>query len=274
MASQETISRCTRLSRSVRATMLDLCYKTRTGHIGSSFSIAEILTALYFGFMSVDPKDPENPSRDIFILSKGHACAALYTVLAARGFMSIDDLNGFAVNGGLLERHPNRDTRRGIEASTGSLGHGLSMGAGMALAARKDGINKKVYVLLGDGELNEGSVWEAAMFAGHHGLDNLVAIVDVNGIQALGRTEEVLDMRPLPDKWAAFGWGVREVDGHDMGDIFGALGSLPFSSGRPSVISARTTKGKGVSFMEDELLWHYRAPGRQEYLDALKELSR
>lgn len=267
------LDKCALLAKSIRRTILDLCHKTKSGHVGSSFSIVEILTALYFRFLSVEPDDPENPDRDRLILSKGHACAALYSVLAARGFMSQMDLDGFAVNGGTLEQHPNRDIRKGVEASTGSLGHGLSIGAGMALAAKKDKRKGKVYVILGDGELNEGMVWEAAMFAAHHGLDNLVAVVDMNGIQALGRTSEVIGLEPVLNKWTAFGWGAREVDGHGFGEIFRALEAVPFSVSRPSAVIARTVKGKGVSFMEDRLLWHYRPPNEEEYAAALKELS-
>lgn len=187
--------------------------------------------------------------------------------------MSEDDLDGFAVDNGLLEQHPKKDIGRGVELSTGSLGHGLSIGAGMALAANRDQKRHKVCVLMSDGELDEGSVWEAAMFAAHHGLDNLVAIVDRNRIQALGYTEEIVSLEPLLGKWSSFGWEAHEVDGHNCAEISTALESIPLSQNKPSVIVANTVKGKGVSFMEDELLWHYRCPDPEEYKMALGELS-
>ncbi|RJQ20612.1 MAG: transketolase [Nitrospiraceae bacterium] len=258
------------LSGRVRRSVLEIINRTGSPHIGSSFSIVEILVALYFGNLKVSPDDTHNPDRDRFILSKGHACATLYAVLAERGFLSKNDLEGFAVNGGTLEQHPNRDLMCGIEVSTGSLGHGLSIGAGMALAGKVDGKGYKVYVLMGDGELNEGSVWESIMFAGHHGLSNLVALVDCNRIQALGCTKDIMDLEPLNDKWKSFGWEVRDIDGHDFGQIFSTLGSL--SQEKPNVIILHTVKGKGVSFMEDKLLWHYRAPDDDEYKRAIKEL--
>ncbi len=261
------------LSKKVRRSILDIIYKTKSPHIGSSFSSVEILVSLYFKVLSVSPENPFNPNRDRFILSKGHACPAFYAVLAERGFLTEEDLKGFAVNDGVLEQHPTRDVKRGIEVSTGSLGHGLSMGIGMALAAKRDKKNYEIYVLLSDGELDEGSVWEAAMFASHHGLDNLVAIVDYNKIQALGYTKDIINLEPLSQRWSSFGWAVREIDGHDFGHIFEALGSIPFSAGKPSIIIAHTVKGKGVSFMEDKVLWHYRAPDDEEYQIALKELS-
>lgn len=261
------------LAKNVRQNILQLVHRTQSPHIGGSFSIVEILVSLYFQFLHVSPLDPENPERDRFILSKGHACPALYAVLAARGFLKPEDLQGFAVDGGTLEQHPRRDVQKGIEVSTGSLGHGLSIAAGMALAARHDGKKHRVIALVSDGELNEGSVWEAIMFAAHHRLDNLTAIVDLNKIQALGYTREIINLEPLSRKWVSFGWEVREINGHDLTEISRALGDLPFSPGKPSVIIAQTVKGKGVSFMEDQLLWHYRAPNAEEFQKALRELS-
>ncbi len=258
------------LSGKVRRVVLDIIYRTKSPHIGSSFSIVEILVALYFGNLNISPDDTHNPDRDRFILSKGHACATLYAVLAERGFMSKNDLEGFAVNGGILEQHPNHDLMRGIEVSTGSLGHGLSIGAGMALAGKVDGRSYNVHVLLGDGELNEGSVWESVMFAGHHKLHNLIALVDYNKIQALGSTRDIIDLEPLGRKWECFGWEVREIDGHDFEQIFDALNSL--SRVKPNAIVLHTVKGKGVSFMENKLLWHYRTPDDDEYKCALREL--
>ena len=261
------------LSKKIRRSILDIIYKTKSPHIGSSFSSVEILVSLYFKVLTASPEDPFNPNRDRFILSKGHACPAFYAVLAERGFLSEEDLKGFAVNGGVLEQHPSRDVNKGIEVSTGSLGHGLSIGVGMALAGKRDKKNYRVYALLSDGELDEGSVWEAAMFASHHGLDNLVAIVDYNKIQALGYTKDIINLEPLSQRWSAFGWSVKEIDGHNFGQIFEVLASIPFSTGRPNIVIAHTVKGKGVFFMEDKVLWHYRAPDDEEYQDALKELS-
>jgi transketolase len=193
-------------------------------------------------------------------------------VLAEKGFISEKDMNGFAQNGGTLEQHPNHDLKRGIEVSSGSLGHGLSVGAGMALAGKIDRRNYRTCVLLSDGELNEGSVWEAVMFAAHHRLSKLIALVDRNRMQALGRTADIIDLDPLGRKWKSFGWHTQEVDGHDFDDIFKALNNL--SPERPNVIILNTVKGKGVSFMENELLWHYRCPDKGEYVLAVEELAR
>ena len=259
------------LSNNVRRTVLDIIYKTKSPHIGSSFSIVEIMVALYFSSLNISPDNTLDPDRDKFILSKGHACVTLYAVLAKRGFLSKSDLEGFAIDGGILEQHPNMDLNRGIEVSTGSLGHGLSVGAGMALACKVDKKKMKACILLGDGELNEGSVWEAIMFAGHHKLNNLLAFVDHNKIQALGNTCDVLDLGNLSSKWSSFGWNVKEIDGHSFEQIFHALNTL--SDDKPNVIILHTIKGKGVSFMENQLLWHYRVPDDNEYQNALKELT-
>lgn len=261
------------LAKKIRREILDLIYRTKGPHIGSCFSCVEILLALYFHVLNINTENPGDPLRDRFILSKGHACPAFYAVLQERGFMDEETLEGFAVNNGLLEQHPTRDINKGIEASTGSLGHGLALGAGMALAAQHDGLNFKVYVLLSDGELQEGSTWEAVMFAAHHKLENLIAIVDYNKIQALGRVEEVINLEPLADRWRAFGWGVKEIDGHDFEHLIAALEKAPFEEHKPSVLIAHTVKGKGVSFMEDKLLWHYRCPDEKEYLSAKEELT-
>ncbi|HHL40756.1 MAG TPA: transketolase [Deltaproteobacteria bacterium] len=261
------------LSKKVRRSILDMAYRTRSPHIGSCFSSVELLCALYFGVLRHGPDDRTRPCRDRFVMSKGHAAMVLYAVLHEAGFLSDEDIDGFAVNDGVLEQHPTRQIEKGIEVSTGSLGHGLSIGAGMALAAKRDGLDYRVYVLLSDGELNEGSSWEAAMFAAHHGLDNLTAIVDYNKIQALGRTSDIIELEPLAARWKAFGWGAVEVDGHDCAAVLDAYGALPFERGHPSVVIGHTLKGKGISFMEDELLWHYRAPDRDEYERAKMELA-
>ncbi|MDD8020928.1 MAG: transketolase [Acidobacteriota bacterium] len=261
------------LSRKIRKKTLQLIYRTKSPHIGSSFSIVELLIALYFKVLNIDPINPFYPNRDRFILSKGHGCPALYSILEERGFLSPEYLLRFAVNDGVLEQHPNIDIKRGIEVTTGSLGHGLSIGVGIALAAMKDCKGYKVYVLLSDGELNEGSVWEAAMFAAKHKLDNLVAIIDYNKIQALGYTKDIVQLEPLTQKWTSFGWSAMEIDGHNFGQIFKTFGNVPFESHKPNVIIAHTIKGKGVSFMEDKLIWHYRCPDDNEYKKAIEELS-
>lgn len=262
-----------RIAREIRKGVLQLSFTSRSSHIGSAFSIVEILTALYFRSLRNDPGESEASERDRFILSKGHACTALYVALARRGYISGDLLSRFGVDGGSLEHHPTRDVTRGIEASTGSLGHGLSIGSGMALAAKQSGKRYRVFVLLSDGEMNAGPVWEAALFSAHHKLDNMIAVVDYNGMQALGNTREVLELDPLADKWKAFGWCPREVNGHDIRQILQAFEEVPFLPPRPSVIIAKTVKGKGVSFMENELLWHYRIPDEEEYRKAIEELE-
>jgi transketolase len=261
------------IAKDIRREILDMIYRTRSPHIGSSFSSVELLVGLYQEILCVSPDNPSASNRDRFLLSKGHACAALYAVLGYKGFISKDTLSGFAVNGGTLEHHPTKDLSLGIELTTGSLGHALSVGAGMAIAAKYDKRFYRIFILLSDGELNEGDIYEAAMFASHHKLDNLIAIIDYNKIQAMGRTEEVLDLEPLVGKWRTFGWEVREIDGHNFEQIIENLKNVPFEKGRPNMVIAHTLKGKGVSFMEDKLLWHYRCPNEEEYERAVKELS-
>ncbi len=262
------------LSARIRRRILTLIFEAQAPHIGSAFSCVELLVGLYFRVLNISRNGPRN-GRDRFILSKGHACPALYVVLNERGFLDDRILDGFGRDAGSLELHPARNPELGIEVSTGSLGHGLSVGAGLALAAKKDNTDCTVYVLLGDGELNEGSVWEAAMFAAHHRLDNLVAIVDHNKMQALGRGADILDPGSLSDKFSAFGWDSTEIDGHAFDEIFHAFAKPRLSrhARRPRAIIAHTVKGKGVSFMEESLLWHYRAPDKNEYQRALAELA-
>lgn len=267
------IEKYTKIAKEVRREILNMIYKAKAPHIGSSFSIVEILVALYFKYLKVSPNDPQNKNRDRFILSKGHGCPALYAVLARRGFMTSNILKGFGCNGGTLEEHPTANLTKGIEVSTGSLGHGLSIGVGMAIAAKRDGASYGIFVLMSDGETQSGFVWEAVAFAAHHKLDNLIVVIDYNKIQALGRIREVIDLEPYGDKWRSFGWEVKEVNGHDFTQLLSVLKNVPFKQGRPSAIIAHTVKGKGVSFMEDKLLWHYRCPDEEEYLKAIKELE-
>ncbi|NLO91546.1 MAG: transketolase [Elusimicrobia bacterium] len=258
------------ICRLVRRDVLEMCERTSSGHVGSAFSVVEILVALYFEAMHADPKDPE---RDIAILSKGHACAAQYSVLHRKGIMPDDRFASFSVNGSVLGHHPHWEPAIGLEGNMGSLGHGLPIAAGMAYAASKQKSKAKFFAIMSDGETEEGSVWEAAMFAAHHKLSNLCAIVDANGIQALGNTRDIVFPAPQPQRWHGFGWRVEEVDGHDLKQLASAL-SKAGEPGGPLVVVANTVKGKGVSFMENKLLWHYRQPKGEEFLAAMKELEK
>jgi len=259
-----------RTAREIRRETLKLIREALVPHVGSCFSIVELLTALYFDVLDLD--GAPHIVRDTFILSKGHASAVLYVTLAKRGLLPVDLLKTFARNGGRLGCHPNFNPAWGIDATTGSLGHGLSLGVGLALGKRMNRIHSRVVVLMSDGELNEGSNWEAIMFAGHHGLNNLVGIVDCNKLQALGPTHDIINLEQLEEKWRAFGWAVRRIDGHDMGAVVAAFRALPFAPDRPSCIIADTVKGKGVSFMENNVLWHYRCPDDREFAMAVEEL--
>ena len=267
------VKKLTKLAQEIRCELLSMCYKSGSSHIGSSFSITEILVALYFSLLKVSPETSRSKNRDRFILSKGHGCAAFYATLYRKGFISQEVLGGFAKNGGTLEQHPKRNLDWGIELSTGSLGHGLSVATGMALANKYDGLDSKVWVLLSDGETNEGSTWEAAMLAAQHKLDNLIAIIDYNKMQALGKTKEIINLEPFQDKWNSFGWKAEEIDGHSIQQLMDKFQKVPLSSGRPTCIIAHTIKGKGVCFMEDNLLWHYRCPDSEEYEKAICELN-
>lgn len=258
------------LARAVRTHALRMVYATNASHIGSSLSMADLLAVLYGQVLRVDPARPDWPDRDRFILSKGHGAAAGYAVLAESGYFPRDWLDTYCQDGSKLAGHLTRGVP-GVEFSTGSLGHGLPVGCGMALAARADTRSTRAFVLLSDGELDEGSNWEAILFAAHHKLDNLVAIVDYNKIQSFGRVDEVLRLEPLAEKWRAFGWACREIDGHDHAAIAGALASVPHERGKPTAIIAHTTKGKGVSFMEDQLAWHYKSPNNDQLAQALHE---
>lgn len=261
------------LARAIRASALRMVHAANASHIGTCLSAADLLAVLYGGVLRVDPARPDWPERDRFILSKGHGGAILYAVLAERGFFPPAWLDTYCRDGSRLGGHITHHGVPGVEVSTGSLGHGLPIGCGMALAGRRGGQPQRVFVMLSDGELDEGSNWEAILFAPQHGLDNLVAVVDYNKIQSFGAVKEVLDLDPLADKWRAFRWAVREVDGHDHREIGGALARVPFEPGRPSVIIAHTVKGKGVSFMEDQLAWHYKSPDAEQLARALAELE-
>lgn len=259
------------VARKIRAHALRMVHVAKSSHIGTCLSMADLLAVLYFSVLRIDPKNPLMPDRDRFILSKGHGAAILYATLAARGFFPESDLAEYCVDGSSLTGHVNAKVP-GIELSTGSLGHGLGVGCGMALAGRIED-PYRVFVLVSDGELDEGSNWEAILFAPHHRLENLTLIVDYNKIQSFGTIKEVLELEPLVAKFESFGWGVREVDGHDCKAIQDACDELPFLKGRPNVIIAHTVKGKGVTFMENQLAWHYKSPSTEQLATALQELG-
>jgi transketolase len=261
------------LAHRVRRHVVMMTNRANSSHVGTCLSMAELLAVLYTGVLRVRPGDPDWSGRDRFILSKGHGCAALYATLAECGYFPVEWLDRFYQDGSPLAGHATHAGVPGVELSTGSLGHGLSVAAGMALAAKWDGGDHRIFALLSDGECDEGSVWEPALFAPHHRLDNLVAIIDYNKIQSLGSVEEVLDLEPLGQKWRAFGWAVKEIDGHDVEAVLEALRSIPIERHRPTCLIAHTVKGKGVSFMEDQLLWHYRSPQGDEFEAALRELE-
>ncbi len=257
----------------VRMGILLGTYSAKCGHPGGSLSAADMLTYLYFREMNVDPANPKDPSRDRFVLSKGHTAPALYAALANRGFFPVEDLAKLRKDGSYLQGHPNMDSVPGVDMSTGSLGQGVSCACGMALGLKYQGIPARVYAILGDGEIEEGQVWEACMFAAHYKLDNLVIIVDNNGLQIDGWIQDVMNPYPITDKLAAFGLAVQEIDGHDFDQIEAALDKARSTKGKPSAIVMRTVKGKGVSYMEDEADWHGKAPNEAEYRQGMEELE-
>lgn len=261
------------MARALRRHIIEMTAAAGSGHPGGSLSTVEILTALYFRVMRYRADDPGWPDRDRFILSKGHAAPALYAVLAEVGLVDTGQLCTLRRIDSPLQGHPDKSCTPGLEATSGSLGQGLSFGIGAALAGRLDGRGYRVYVLLGDGECDEGQVWEAAMAAAHFKLDNLVGIVDRNGLQIDGWNRDVMDLEPFSDKWRAFGWNVIEADGHDFPALLAAFGQAASVKGRPTMIIARTVKGKGVSFMENQVDFHGKAPTREEAARALEELA-
>ncbi len=261
------------LSKKIRGHCLRMIHKAKTSHIGSNLSITELLAHLYQYWLKYDIKNPEWKNRDRLILSKGHAAAAMYAVLAEKGFFPLDWLDSYCMNGSKLYGHISHHHIPGIEISTGSLGHGLSIGVGMALGLKRINNPGRVIVILSDGECDEGSTWEASLIAPFLKLDNLLAIVDYNKFQALGKIEEVIPLEPFTDKWKAFQWSVCEVNGHDHKQIFNALQKVPFEINKPSLILAHTVKGKGVSFMENSLLWHYKSPDDEQLKKALEEIE-
>jgi transketolase len=257
-------------AREIRRIVLEQSKRANVGHIGSALSVADILAVLYRDGLRID--SPEAPDRDRFVLSKGHASLALYAALHLRDWLTGEQLSTYCSNGTLLGTHPEADLR-GVDFATGSLGHGLSMATGAALAARLQSSGRRAFCLVSDAECNEGSLWEATMFAAHHRLSNLVVIVDVNGQQALGYTRDVLDLAPLAERWRAFGWDVHEVDGHDVEQLSRSIDSLDYESAPPHVLVARTTFGKGVSFMEGRIEWHYKPMSGDEFGRATAEVG-
>ncbi len=259
----------------IRRNGLEMARLSHGSHIGSVFSVAEIIAVLYARVLNVDPRNPRKPDRDRLILSKGHAGSAVYAALAETGFFPVEQLKTHYANGSILSGHVSHKGVPGVEVSTGALGHGLGIGAGMALGAKMDGATWRTWVVLGDGECDEGSVWEAALQAAQYGLDRLIAVVDYNHMQSLTTVEKTLRLEPFEQKWKDFGWHTESVDGHDTAALEAAFGRAKerAGSGRPSVILAHTVKGRGVSFMENDILWHYRTPQGEEYEAALKELE-
>lgn len=257
----------------IRRHGLEMTHLSRGSHIGAIFSLAEIMATLYTGVLNVNPANPKWPERDRLILSKGHAGAAVYAALAERGFFPVEELSTHYANGSRLSGHVSHKGVPGVEFSTGSLGHGLAVAAGMALGGKMDGEAWRVYAVLGDGECDEGSVWEAALQARQYKLDNLIAVIDRNRMQSLDFSENTIALEPFADKWRAFGWHTQVCDGHDVNALRAAFDAAKANVGCPSVIIAETTKGKGVSFMENDILWHYRTPQGEEYEAALRELE-
>lgn len=256
----------------LRRDVLEMICTAKAGHPGGSLSAAEVITALYFHVLNIDPKNPRWENRDRFVLSKGHACPVLYAALARRGYFDPAILSTLRQYHSILQGHPDMNKVPGIDMSAGSLGNGLSIGVGMALSARYHGLDYLTYVMLGDGECQEGMVWEAAMAASHHNLKNLIAIVDCNAVQINGWVNDVMRIEPFADKWRAFGWSVLDIDGHDMHQILTALHEAR-GMRAPTVILARTVKGKGVSFMEDDSTWHGTAPSLEELSQAMADLE-
>jgi len=267
------ISELEALSRKIRFELVKMSHRAGTPHLGGALSCVDILVTAYWTALNVDPTDPTVPERDRLILSKGHAVSALYATLAVKGFFPLFDLENYNQNGGHLPEQPSPGCVPGVEWATGSLGHGLSVGVGMALAAKIRQQNYRVIVVMSDGECEEGSVWEAAMFAAHHQLGKLMAVVDYNKWQATGRSNEIMALDSLKSKWEAFGWTCHEVDGHDHRALIQVMGNASDETVKPIALIANTVKGKGISFMEDDNNWHYRSPSADEVVKAAHELG-
>jgi transketolase len=267
-----TVRELQHLANVLRVHAVHMVHRPKASHLGSCLSMADILACLYGNVLRLRPEQPEWPDRDRFILSKGHSAAILYAALAERGFFATSELANYCDLNSRLTGHVSNGVP-GVDLSSGSLGHGLPVGCGLALAAKREGRPFRTFVLVSDGELDEGSNWEGILFAPQHQLDNLTLIVDYNKIQSFGRVADILELEPLADKFRAFRWSVRELDGHDMPALMSAFDALPFEPGKPSVVIAHTVKGKGVSFMEDDLVWHYSSPNEEQLRLALEELA-
>lgn len=261
------------IANNLRVSIINMLYKAQSGHPGGSLSACEIVTALYFKEMKIDPENPNWDERDRFVLSKGHGAPVLYAVLAERGFFPKEKLNSLRKIDSMLQGHPDMKDTPGVDMTTGSLGQGISAASGMALAGKIDKKDYRVYALVGDGEVQEGIVWEMAMFAAHHKLDNLTVFLDHNGLQIDGKNKDVMDIEPIDEKFKAFGWHVISIDGHNFEEIFNAIDEAKNTEGKPTMIIAKTIKGKGVSFMEDQVGWHGKAPNEEERDLALEELG-
>ncbi|GMG96755.1 transketolase [Tepidimicrobium xylanilyticum] len=269
----ENYSYLENVAKKIRISIIEMLKEAKSGHPGGSLSAAEILTALYFKEMNVDPKNPKWADRDRFVLSKGHAAPVLYAALAEKGYFPKEELYRLRKIDSMLQGHPDMKGTPGVDMTTGSLGQGLAVANGMALAGKLDGRDYRVYVLIGDGECQEGIIWEAAMLAAHYKLDNITVFLDHNGLQIDGANEEVMDIEPIDEKFKSFGWHVMKIDGHSFEAIFKALDEAKNIKGKPSIIIAKTVKGKGVSFMENVAEWHGKAPNEEETLKALEELG-
>jgi transketolase len=269
---EETIANLRKQATILRRHIIQMTHAAQSGHPGGSLSTCDLVTALYFRVLRVDPKNPQWPDRDRFVLSKGHACPVWYAALAERGFFPVEELLTFRKINSRLQGHPELGTTPGVENAAGAEGQGLSFSVGLALAARMDHAPWRVYCIMGDGEQDVGQTWEAAMAGAKYGLDNLTAFVDRNGIQQEGRTEDIMPLEPLAEKWRAFNWNVLTIDGHEFRQILAAIDEAQRTKGRPSVILARTVKGKGVSFMENKIKYHGAATTAEEFKQALAEL--
>lgn len=270
---QSEIKELKSIANKIRVDIIEEVHSAKSGHPGGSLSIADIITYLYFKEMNIDPNNPNMSDRDRLVLSKGHTCPALYAALAEKGYFDVSLLKTFRKMGSILQGHPDMKNIPGVDMSSGSLGQGISAACGMALAAKFDKKNYRVFAILGDGEIEEGQVWEAFMFASHYKLDNLCAIIDRNGLQIDGACKDVMSTEPLEDKMKAFGFNVIVTDAHDFESIENAFNSTKISNGKPSVIIANSVKGKGVSFMENMVSWHGTAPNDEQYDQAIKDLS-
>lgn len=270
---KQTVEELRLTANEIRKDVVKMVNAASSGHPGGSLSAADIVTALYFNVMNIDPNNSKMEGRDKFVLSKGHAAPVLYSALALRGYFSRDELLNLRKMGSFLQGHPDMKGTNGVEMSTGSLGQGFSASVGMALAAKLDKSDSRTFVLLGDGELNEGIVWEAAMSAAHYKLNNLTAFLDYNGLQIDGDNEKVMGISPVDDKFKSFGWNVLKIDGHNMEEILNAVEEAKKVEDKPTIIIAKTVKGKGVSFMENNAGWHGKAPSDEELEIALKELG-